>query len=286
MTQLRVEVNKGEKLSLKNDGNLELFFIGVGSAFAMKNFQTNLLIIKGDQHVMVDFGMTGPTALAATAGLTPNDIEVVLPTHSHADHVGGLECLALMNRYVGQKFMGKPKVKAVIAEEWQRLLWDCTLRGGLEWNEEVDGSHKKLVFSDYFDVIRPTWLVHQPREVFKVNIGGIELELFRTKHIPEQAPGWETSFVSFGLMIDNKVFFSGDTKFDRDLIDMYADRSEVMFHDVQFFPGAVHAPLTDLNTLPARIKEKMLLMHIADNFDTQDIRGFAGYAKQGVRYIF
>ena len=49
----------GNRLSLKNDGQLELFFIGVGSAFALKNNQTNFLIIKGDKHIMVDFGMTG-----------------------------------------------------------------------------------------------------------------------------------------------------------------------------------------------------------------------------------
>ena len=43
---------------LKNDGKLEVFFIGVGSAFALKHNQTNFLIIKGDKHILVDFGMS------------------------------------------------------------------------------------------------------------------------------------------------------------------------------------------------------------------------------------
>ncbi len=59
---------------------------------------------------------------------------------------------------------------------------------------------------------------------------------------------------------------SGDTRFDQDLIDLYAPRSEWMFHDVQFFPGAVHAPLNDLRTLPAEVKGKMLFIHYADNW--------------------
>ena len=87
-----------EKLSLTNDGELELFFIGAGSAFAKTLRQTNFLIIKGDQHVMVDFGMTGPEALRDTTGLEPTDLRVLLPTHSHADHVGGLPTVCLKLR--------------------------------------------------------------------------------------------------------------------------------------------------------------------------------------------
>ncbi|NQW29443.1 MAG: hypothetical protein HQ472_02895 [Ignavibacteria bacterium] len=46
-------------LSLKNDGKLEVVFLGTGTAFAKDLYQTNLLLIKGDTHILVDFGMTG-----------------------------------------------------------------------------------------------------------------------------------------------------------------------------------------------------------------------------------
>jgi ribonuclease BN (tRNA processing enzyme) len=241
--------------------------------------------VKGNDHILVDFGMTGPQALLQTAGLSPLDIEVVCPTHSHADHIGGLECLALLNRYVGRKFFNKPKTRMIITEEYQRILWDNSLRGGLERNEEGEGS-KAMTFSDYFGIIRPRWKTHQPRETFEVVVGGIKLELFRTKHIPDNGPDWETSFISYGMLIDDRIFFSGDTRFDEDLIEMYKDRSEIMFHDVQFFLGGVHAPLANLRELPKSVKEKMLLMHYADDWGKQDISGFLGFAKQGVRYIF
>jgi glyoxylase-like metal-dependent hydrolase (beta-lactamase superfamily II) len=274
----------GEKLRLTNDGDLEVFFIGVGNASAMRHHNLNLLLIKGDQHVMVDFGRTAPEALQNTAKLRVGDIGTYLITHSHADHIGGLEMAALENRYVGQKFQGKPKLKMIVPAEYQEILWDRSLRGGLEWNEEI--ANDRLSFADYFDPIRPRWIKKFPREALEVIVGGIKIELFRTKHVPDNASGWEDSFTSYGLFVDDHVFISMDTRFDLDLINEYANRSSVMFHDVQFFPGAVHAPLTDLRTLPDNVKAKMHLIHYADNWESQDITGFAGWATQGVRYVF
>jgi ribonuclease BN (tRNA processing enzyme) len=276
----------GEKLSLKNGGDLEVFFIGVGSAAAQKHNNLNLLLVKGDHHVMVDFGFTAPRALAETARLEVGDIETFLITHSHADHIGGLESAALENRYVGRKFKGKQKLKMILTKRYQDILWDRSLRGGLECNEEDEDAKRYLGFCDYFDPVYPVWGRREPREVYRVVVGGIEIELFRTKHVPDTAGDWDKSFVSYGLFVDGHVFISMDTRFDPALINEYAERSSIMFHDVQFFPGAVHAPLADLKTLPAEIKAKMHLMHYADNFDKQDVSGFAGWAKQGVRYVF
>jgi len=59
-----------------------------------------------------------------------------------------------------------------------------------------------------------------------------------------------------------------------------------MFHDVQFFPGAVHAPLDDLKNLPESLKRKMHLMHYSDNYKDHCIEEFAGWTEQGKSYIF
>ena len=278
---------------IENDGELDITFLGVGSAFSQEHFQTAILITKGMTHVLVDFGMDGPRALKAL-GLGMQDITNFLPTHSHSDHVGGAEALALHNRYVAQRFMNKPKLLCIATPEYQRILWDYTLRGGLEWNEEQPDGRRKLGFGDFFKIKTPTWKTSQPREIHEVTIGDLKIEMFRTNHIPEQAPNWEASFVSYGLIIDDRVFFSSDSQFDKDLINHYicfppTEKKgwiEHWFHDVQFFPGAVHAPLADLRGLGGTIKENMTLMHYADEYKKHDISEFAGWAKQGATYRF
>ncbi|MES2766665.1 MAG: MBL fold metallo-hydrolase [Bacteroidota bacterium] len=272
------------KLQLSNSGNLEIVFIGVGSAFATTLHHTNFFIIKGDTHILVDFGTTGPSALKHLS-IDPLDVEVLLPTHSHCDHVGGVEYLTLLNRYVAVNLQGRPKIHMIISEEYQDILWDATLRGGMEWNE-VNQFGSKLVFEDYYDVTRPVLKESDPRQTLELDFNGIHLEFFRTNHIPDTAHEANQAFITYGLMIDGRVFISGDTKFDRDLIDQYAESSEVMFHDTSFFPNPVHASLEELRTLSKKVKKKMYLMHYSDNWREQNIIDFAGFAKEGVRYIF
>lgn len=283
---MRIVENIG-KLSLKNSGNLELFWVGAGSAFAEKNFQNNLLIIKGNTHLMIDFGTTGPQALLEGAGLHVHELEAILPTHSHADHIGGLECVGLKSRYFAIPILKKDKVKMIITEELEWLIWNQSLQGGMRYNERgSDG--KGLKFGDFFESVRPTIRTDRPRETWSIDFGGIHLEIFRTRHIPGGARLWLECIPSYGLLIDDKVFFSGDSMFDRENVEYYDQmkKIEVFFHDVQLFDGGVHASLKELQTFPEHIKKKMYLMHYPDDKQKADISDFAGWVKPGKSYVF
>ena len=100
---------------------LTLTFLGVGSAFAKRNFQSNALIEawsngpstqpEPDDTLLIDFGSTRPLALHSLKSKPEfayldrggrnyyPAIRRVFITHLHGDHIGGLEELAVMNRY-------------------------------------------------------------------------------------------------------------------------------------------------------------------------------------------
>lgn len=281
-----MEIKKIKKpLSLQNEGHLELVFIGAGSSFANNLYNTNFIIIKGDAHILIDFGVTGPFALPDVTGLKIVDIETFLPTHSHSDHIGGVEYLALTNRYIGVPVFKKPKLDMIITKQYQKVLWDMSLKGGMRWNE-INEEGKFLQLDNYFNLINPKKIPNSLRDTWRINYKGIEIELFKTVHIPEQSSFLSEAFHSFGLYIDNRLFISGDTKFDRNLIDSYADKSEIMFHDASLTPNPVHASIGELKRLPKNIKQKMYLMDYSDEWKSVDVSDFGGFAEQGKRYIF
>ena len=271
-------------LKLKNNGNLEFVFIGTGTALGKKLFHNNCIIIKGDTHILVDFGMTGPEALRESVGLDVLDIDNILITHSHADHIGGLEYLALSRRYSGNNNQNN-KLKLISTSEYRNILWEMSLRGGMEWNE-TNKSGKPLTFNDYFEQIKPKVISESPRLIVRTEFEGIKIDMFRTLHIPENAKTFADAFLTFGIFVDNRVLFTADTKYDKSLIDMYADKSEIIFHDSSFEPNPVHASVFQLRQLPKNIKKKIYLMHYGDDWKKHDVSDFAGLAKQGYRYIF
>lgn len=281
---MRIETLENRKLSLTNKGALELFFIGTGSAFTKRQYQTNLLIVKGKDHLLVDCGTKCPQALAEL-GLPVTQIDNFLITHSHADHIGGLEEVGLMGRYVTKK---KPLM--VINETYQYILWDMSLRGGCAYNEEE--ARDMLTFSDFWTIKRPQWMPDYPRETFNVDIGGLNIKMFRTKHIPDSSSDWQSSFWSCGVIIDNRVMFTSDTRYDYDLVDLYESKFkfEAIFHDCQFFTGGVHAGIEELKQFGPEVKKKMYLTHYGDNWEDYEGKvkeyGFAGLGQQHVFYVF
>ena len=270
-----------KRLPLTNKGELSLYFIGCGSAFAKTLNQNNLLITKGSDHLLIDCGTRCSQALF-DVGVSMAQIKNYLITHSHADHIGGLEEAMLFGRYVSQQ---KPTM--VITPTYEKILWEQSLRGGAELSER-----EPLTFKELWHTIRPRKLKGYPRETFEANVGSINIKMPRTMHFPDSATSWRGCAWSCGAIIDDRVFFTSDTRYDPDLVIDYDDRFnfEIIFHDCQLFTGGVHASLEELTQLPEEIRRKTILMHYGDNWrdfrDQARIAGFLAWAKQGHRYTF
>ncbi|OXM86233.1 MBL fold metallo-hydrolase [Paenibacillus rigui] len=226
--------------------SLQIQMIGTGSAFSKKYYNNNALVYSNGFKLLVDCGSTAPRALHELK-VPMDDIDGILITHIHADHVGGLEEFAFRFKYTYQK-----QIKLFVPAPLLDSLWNHSLRGGLE--NPSEGLHG---LNDYFQVIalRDT----TPIQLFP----GLRVQLIATVHIPGKP--------SFALLFNDKVFYSSDTVFDYSLlVRLYETRQcEYFLHDCQLTsPGLVHASLDDLLTLPESVQQQLLLMHYDDTKDS------------------
>jgi len=271
-----------KSINLTNDGNLSLFFIGTGSAFSKTFLQTNLLIIKGDQHVLVDCGSLCPYTMDLRFNSKIRNIKNLLVTHPHADHIGGMEELAFISYYVN-----KAKVNIIITDEFKKKLWNESLRGGMQFSETG-----KMTFEDYFIQHKPKRINKKPFPIWEINYGGINLKLFRTYHVSSAKDTFKNSQYSVGLIIDDRVLFTADSQFRPAQLEWICSNYniETIFHDcdISGASSGVHASYEQLKTLPVEYKSKMYLSHYTHNAIRKDAiaDGFAGFAEPGVYYEF
>jgi hypothetical protein len=204
---------------------------------------------------MVDFGFTSPMRLN---GLNRSLKEVthVAISHIHADHVGGLEELAFMSRFV---FRRRPTL--LLPEGLADDLWNTALRGGLELTADEKGGPLHCTIETYFDVIRlnDDW----------VDIGGVLVKAFPNDHVPEKA--------SFGFIVrdadsGDQAIFGCDVRrrlkpLEREpIVEDFA--TGPVFHDCQLFddgPSGVHIPYRKLLKYPKSVRERLVLVHYNDS---------------------
>ncbi|MFC4778418.1 MBL fold metallo-hydrolase [Paenibacillus sp. GCM10023252] len=241
---------------------VDIQMLGTGSAFAKKYDNNNALIASGGRKLLLDCGITLPRALHQ-GGLTFGDLDAVLISHIHADHVGGLEEYAFQMRFI---YGRKPVL--YIAESLIEPLWEQTLKGGL--------TQEGLQSMDDFFEVRPL-----TEGVEAELLPGIRVRPLRTEHIEGKN--------SYSFVINGSFFYSADMKFNPYLLEQLVnDGVEVIYHDCQLYsPGVVHASLDELLTLPPSIQERTWLMHYGDNREDYDGRtGLMRFVEQGKRYTW
>ena len=224
--------------------SLQLEMLGTGNAFAKSYYNNNALLTDEQFTLLIDCGITAPLALH-NLGKPFNEIDAVLITHIHADHVGGLEELAFQMKYIYER-----KMILYISDDLVEPLWENTLKGGCYQTGEITR------LEDIFDV-RPL----QPLKPHYITEHMI-VELIPTKHIPGKE--------SYSLYINESIFYSADMTFDPSLLlHLVQTRGcKTILHECQLQgPGEVHTTLHELLTLSEDIQQRIYLMHYSDEKD-------------------
>ena len=252
---------------------MKVTFLGVGSAFSRKHGNSNVLVESGDIKLLIDCARSGPPNLEKY-GLSMKDLTHLFVTHLHSDHAGGFEEIAFMTRLVYKK-----KLPMISTASLLDRLWKSSLSGGLEYIELSPGNLTPQTLGDFFT---PTPVAVQ--EWVSVEEGSdLRIYLYPTNHVK----GME----SYGLAIEElpggeqkRFLFTGDTKFDRDLVMYGIETCALIFHDCQLFNAGknnelgVHASYEQLLAFPPDIRHRIWLYHYGDSQRPDaESDGFAGF---------
>lgn len=271
-----------EKIEFTNNGQLTLFFTGTGGAFSKNYFQNNLFVVKGKTHILVDCGNLFPYVLETKYNTKLENIQNLFVTHPHADHIGGIEELAFKNYYSRQG-----KINLIITDKFKKLLWNNSLKGGLNF---TDG--KKVTLDDYFNQLKPGRIQKKPFEMHEIQVGEINLKIFRTLHVTTKSGSYKKAQYSQGIIIDDRILYTADSQFNENQLKWILQNYEIeaVFHDcdVKGTSRDVHAPYECLKTLDSEIKNKMFLCHCSIKVENAQLEsdGFAGLVEAGIYYDF
>jgi ribonuclease BN (tRNA processing enzyme) len=233
--------------------DFELIALGVGDTFSERHHPTALLLQAEGFSLAIDCPDSYRAVLREASSksgrkLSLLDVDDVLITHVHGDHMNGLEGVAFFKRFAQGK-----RVALHTPPEVAAVLWEHRLRAPMEqlWTGE---RMEQMRFEDYFDLHLLDWA----RES---RIGPFRVRTRRTvHHVPTCALLIEYAGRTLG--------YSSDTAFDPSLIQ-FLSGADLILHETNF--GPAHTAYQSLAELPESVRRKMRLVHYPDDLEMDAI---------------
>lgn len=258
---------------------------------------------KRDGHspyrLILDFGGDLRHSLKAL-GLTLKDIDGYYVSHPHADHIGGVEAIALSTFF--NPFFTKQKAEWLDGD----FIADRIVAQRGEYRYKVPGFAKPDLFG-HKDVLQELWQAALPglKTLQGVREVGLDTYFNVVSLIPNQAFNfpdgdkiWEIYTMmavhivsgddimpSYGLILeaDKTILMPTDTQImTPPQLKTHYRRADIVYQDCETspFPSGVHPHINDLKKLAPEYKHKMLLYHYDDEPVVEDGE-FLGVLKTG-----
>ncbi len=263
---------KRNKFSFPNDsigsniGYMRLEVLGVGNAFTAIHNNTSFLIT-AEKRILVD-GPQGLFRILQQRGLGPGDIDAVIVTHIHGDHVSGLETLLL----------------------WKRGIQG--VRTPLFTSKQVYKELEEKFFPSFAVGFEPDLMRTQTRP-FDTYVEFCELEenaltpLFSGPSVEIRHNWHPTPTLGLKVHMGNfSVGISGDTCYRPALLRQLHERkllatpayeklfndwlwsADVVYHEADKSRTGPHTSEYDLLQLPESVRRKIRLVHVPDDVQT------------------
>ena len=170
------------------DSTVHIQFLGTGDAFGSGGLeQTCFLVRTATRHILVDCGCSVLISLRKH-DIDPLDIDVILVSHLHGDHYGGIPFLLLEQRFSRRTkplvIVGPPTIKRSVEQ----------LTASLFAGSSLSSSPFPINYVEYTE--------QKPLRLFP----DWSLEVFPVRHVPETKPH------ALRLHLDETIIaYSGDT---------------------------------------------------------------------------
>ncbi|UCG00877.1 MAG: MBL fold metallo-hydrolase [Candidatus Heimdallarchaeota archaeon] len=230
--------NIGTRIIPKVTRGISVTFLGTGDAFASGGGKSASTFIKvKNQGILLD---CGPHTLQAlkNLGRKTNDIDLILISHFHGDHFGGipfflLETTLQQNRTKPLTIIGPPNIENQVNDLYSVLY------------ETI--ANQEYPFPCKFQILTPT--------TSPLDICGLRIKAFKMLHTPE-AQGYriETN--------NSSIAYSGDTGWTEELLPLVKD-TQLAILECNFFDTEleIHLNYHQLSRLKS-LTDKLALIHL------------------------